>query len=257
MLGARTAAGSAPCRGSFAAGSAERRIAGMPLLEARGVVKRHGGGAAAVTALRGVDLAVEEGEFVAVLGRSGSGKSTLLHLLAGLDRPDEGTLRFRGTDLGELSGPELAAYRRTAIGIVFQSFHLLPGRAAREQVELPLALDRVPRAERRRLAEAALEEVGLAERAHHTPAQLSGGEQQRVAVARAFVRRPPLLLCDEPTGNLDSANAEAVIGLLVRLREGHGTTVVMITHEPEIADRVATRSVRIEDGRIVGERAAR
>jgi len=222
----------------------------MPLLEARGVVKSYGDGAAGVTALQGVDLDVEEGEFLAVLGRSGSGKSTLLHLLAGLDRPDAGTLRFRGTDLGSLSGPDLAAYRRTAIGIVFQSFHLLPGRAALEQVELPLALDGVPRPERRRLAEAALREVGLGARTDHTPAELSGGEQQRVAVARAFVRRPPLLLCDEPTGNLDSANADAVIDLLLQLRKERGTTVVMITHEPEIAERVATRSVRIEDGRI-------
>ena len=222
----------------------------MPVIDLRGVVKRYGRGPTAVTALRGVDLAVEEREYVAVLGRSGSGKSTLMNLLAGLDRADEGSVTILGSDLGALSPREMARYRRTAIGIVFQSFHLLPGRTAQDQVEVPLALDGVPRAERARLAAAALDDVGLGDRADHTPAELSGGEQQRVAVARALVRRPPILLCDEPTGNLDSANADAVVDLLVRLREERGCTVVMITHEPDLAARVATRSVRIEDGRL-------
>jgi len=223
----------------------------MPFVELRGVRKSYGRAEAEVAALRGVDLDVEAGEFLAVLGRSGSGKSTLLNLLAGLDRADEGTVCVAGLDLRVLPPREIARYRAGTIGIVFQSFHLLPGRTALENVALPLALDGVPRAERLRRATEALEDVGLLPRASHTPAQLSGGEQQRVAVARALVRRPPLLLCDEPTGNLDTANADGVVELLVRLRTERRCTVVMITHEPELADRTATRSVRIEDGRIV------
>jgi len=223
----------------------------MSVIELRQVARRYGEGATAVAALRGVDLDVEEGEFLAVLGRSGSGKSTLMHLLAGLDRPDEGTLRVLGRDLGALAPRELAAYRRQDIGIVFQSFHLLSGRTAQDQVELPLALCGVPRKERAAQAAEALDEVGLGARRGHTPAQLSGGEQQRVAVARALVRRPPILLCDEPTGNLDSQNADAVVELLVRLQRDRRCTVVMITHEPDLAARAASRSVRIEDGRFV------
>ncbi|MCE9638407.1 MAG: ABC transporter ATP-binding protein [Planctomycetes bacterium] len=223
----------------------------MSVIELRDVQKLYGEGSARVAALRGVDLTVEEGEFLAILGRSGSGKSTLLHLLAGLDRPTTGTMRVLGHDLANAGPKELATYRREAIGIVFQSFQLLPGRSARDQVELPLALDGLPRAERAKLAAAALTEVGLGGRLDHTPAQLSGGEQQRVAVARALVRRPPVLLCDEPTGNLDSANADAVVELLVRLQRERRCTVVMITHEPDLAERAASRSVRIEDGRIV------
>lgn len=217
----------------------------------RAVEKRYGEGEAAVTALRCVDLEVAEGEFVAVLGRSGSGKSTLMNLLAGLDRADAGAIRVLGRDLRTSTPRALAEYRRTAIGIVFQSFHLLPGRSAQDQVEIPLALAGVARRERATLAAAALDEVGLAARRDHTPAQLSGGEQQRVAVARALVRRPPLLLCDEPTGNLDSTNADAVLELIVRLQRDRGCTVVMITHEPDLASRASARCVRIEDGRIV------
>ena len=226
----------------------------MSVIEIRGVVKEYGAGAARVTALGGIDLDVAEGEFLAVLGRSGSGKSTLLHLLAGLDQPSSGVLRVLGRDLGALSAHGLAEYRRTAIGIVFQSFHLLPGRTALDQVELPLVLDGVAPRERRRMASEALDVVGLGGRAGHTPAQLSGGEQQRVAVARALVRRPPLLLCDEPTGNLDSANADQVVDLLMRLRSERSSTIVMITHEPDLANRAASRSVRIEDGRIADGR---
>ena len=168
----------------------------MPLVELRDVVKRYGRGDAAVVALRGVSLDIDEGGFVAVLGRSGSGKSTLMNLLSGLDRADEGSVRVAGDELSTLTPAGLARYRATRIGVVFQSFHLLPGRAALDQVELPLALDGVPRAKRAELAAEALREVGLGGRLDHTPAQLSGGEQQRVAVARALVRRPPVLLCD-------------------------------------------------------------
>jgi putative ABC transport system ATP-binding protein len=229
----------------------------MPLVELRDVVKRYGRGVAAVTALAGARLDVEEGEFVAVLGRSGSGKSTLLNLLAGLDRADEGTVRVAGADLAAMDAAALASHRASRIGIVFQSFHLLPGRSAVENVEIPLLLDGVPRAERRRLAEEALAAVGLAERAEHAPSELSGGEQQRVAIARAVVRRPPLLLCDEPTGNLDSATAGEVMDLIARLRRERGATVVMITHEPDLAERYASRLVTMRDGRVVYDGGAR
>ncbi|MCG3136017.1 MAG: putative ABC transporter ATP-binding protein YknY [Planctomycetes bacterium] len=222
----------------------------MPLVELRDVEKRYGRGAAEVAALRGVTMDVERGEFVAVLGRSGSGKSTLMNLLAGLDRPTSGTIRVDGRDLSQATPAELAAYRARTIGVVFQQFHLLPGRTAAEQVALPLVLDETPPGERAALVAAALDAVGLSRRATHVPAELSGGEQQRVAVARAVVRKPPLLLCDEPTGNLDSVNAEAVVDLLSGLRARLGCTVVMITHEPDLADRVASRRVRMEDGRI-------
>jgi putative ABC transport system ATP-binding protein len=220
------------------------------LVEMREVVKRYGRGDAAVVALRGVDLDVDEGEFVAVLGRSGSGKSTLLNVLAGLDRADEGEVLVAGDELAEMSPVELARYRSTRIGIVFQSFHLLPGRTAVENVEMPLLLDGVPRERRRELASRALDEVGLSPRADHAPSELSGGEQQRVAIARALVRRPPLLLCDEPTGNLDSTTAVEVMELLARLVRERGATVVMITHEADLAERYAARRVRMRDGRI-------
>jgi putative ABC transport system ATP-binding protein len=223
----------------------------MPLVEMRSVVKRYGKGEAAVTALAGVDFDVGQGEFVAVLGRSGSGKSTLLNVLAGLDRADAGVVRVAGDELGALDAAGLARYRAKRIGVVFQSFHLLPGRSAAQNVEMPLVLDGVPRAERRRLAADALAAVGLAARADHAPAQLSGGEQQRVAIARALVRRPPLLLCDEPTGNLDSATAVEVMELLATLRRERGATIVMITHEPDLADRYASRRATMRDGRFV------
>jgi len=213
----------------------------MSVIELRQVTRRYGEGDTAVAALRGVDLDVAEGEFLAVLGRSGSGKSTLMHLLAGLDRPDEGTLRVLGRDLGALAPRDLAAYRREVIGIVFQSFHLLPGRTAQDQVELPLALCGVPRRERAVQAAQALDEVGLGARRDHTPAQLSGGEQQRVAVARALVRRPPILLCDEPTGNLDRASAEAVADLLVDLQTSHTMMLIVVTHSAALAGRFARR----------------
>ncbi len=229
----------------------------MPLVELRGVLKRYGRGTAAVTALAGVDLDVLAGEFVAVLGRSGSGKSTLMNLLAGLDRADGGTVRVAGDDLGALTPAGLARYRATKIGIVFQSYHLLPGRSATQNVELPLALDGTPVSERRRLAEEALDAVGLAERRDHAPSELSGGEQQRVAIARALVRKPPLLLCDEPTGNLDSATAGEVMEILARLRRERGATVVMITHEADLADRYASRRVTMKDGRVVASEAVR
>ncbi len=222
----------------------------MPLVQIRGLVRRYGKGAAAVLALRGIDLDVEQGEFLAVVGKSGSGKSTLLNLLTGLDSPSEGSVIVGGEDLATLGGDGLAHYRSTRIGIVFQSFHLLPGRSALANVETPLLLDGVARAERRQRALAVLASVGLADRAEHRPSELSGGEQQRVAIARALVRRPPLLVCDEPTGNLDSATAEGVQDLLLALRRDLGVTVVVVSHDADLAQRCASRIVVMEDGRV-------
>lgn len=229
----------------------------MALIEAEAVTKRYGSGAATVHALSGVDLVVPEGEFVAILGRSGAGKSTLMNLLAGLDRPTSGRLSVAGRDLAQLDAAGLARYRSETVGIVFQSFHLLPGRTALDNVLLPLVLDGVEPTERRRRATDILESVGLGERLDHTPAQLSGGEQQRVATARALVRNPDLLLCDEPTGNLDSSTADEVLALLRGLSGEDGRTVVMITHEPELARKAAHRLVTLSDGRVTDDEALR
>ncbi len=225
----------------------------MPLVEIRALVRRYGKGHAAVEALRGVDLVIDHGEFVAVLGRSGSGKSTLLNLLSGLDSPTAGEVCVAGEDLAGLSGDELARYRSSRIGIVFQSFHLLPGRTALANVAMPLVIDGLPPGERRDRAAAALAAVGLTERAEHRPSQLSGGEQQRVAIARALVRDPALLVCDEPTGNLDSATAAEVTGLLLALNAERGVTVVLVTHDRELARRCATRIVEMVDGAVASE----
>lgn len=198
--------------------------------------------------LRGIDLAVEAGEFLAIVGPSGSGKSTLLGLLAGLDRPTAGRIRFEGRELGELDEDELALWRRSQVGFVFQSFQLLGNLTARENVLLPLELAGVEDPAAR--ATEVLSEVGLADRAGHYPSQLSGGEQQRVALARAFGPRPAILFADEPTGNLDRATGQAALELLLRLRDEYGTTLVLITHDEELAAR-ADRRVRLVGGELV------
>ncbi len=221
----------------------------VSIVSLNSVVRRYGTGSAQVLALRGLDLEVREGEFVAILGRSGAGKSTLMNLLAGLDCASEGSVEVAGERLDQLSASAMARFRATRIGVVFQSFQLLPGRTALENVELPLVLDGRPRTERRQAALDALTAVGLAERVGHTPGELSGGEQQRVAIARALVRDPALLLCDEPTGNLDSATADGVATLLRELHAG-GRTIVMITHEQDLARRLATRLVTLADGAV-------
>ncbi|MCC7138895.1 MAG: ABC transporter ATP-binding protein [Planctomycetes bacterium] len=212
-----------------------------------------GSGETRVEALRGVDLDVARGELVAVMGASGSGKSTLLHLLAGLARPTQGQVVVDGTDLAALDDDALTAVRRRRIGIVFQAFHLVPVLTALENVALPLALDGVPQAEAEARAAAALDRVGLRARAPHLPSELSGGEQQRVAVARALVARPPLVLADEPTGNLDSRNRAQVLSLLRGLAGEEGRTLVLVTHDADEAS-VADRVVRLADGRVVEER---
>jgi putative ABC transport system ATP-binding protein len=220
---------------------------GVPRLELRGVTKRLRSGERELTVVDHVDLAVAPGEFLAVLGPSGSGKSTLLGISAGLDRPSEGTVLLDGREIQDLSESALARLRRGRIGFVFQSFQLLGNLTALENVLLPLELAGAAGA--LAAARAMLASVGLAARGHHYPAQLSGGEQQRVALARAFAGEPALLLADEPTGNLDGATGAVVLELLARLRAGHGTTLVLVTHDPEVAAR-ADRRVHLRDGRL-------
>ena len=215
----------------------------------RDVHRRYSGGRGSVHALRGVSLEVGAGEALAVIGPSGCGKSTLLGLLAAVDRPDGGRVVVDGIDLTDAGEEALVQLRRHAVGVVFQAFHLMPNLTAEENVALPLALAGTRDPERVRTL---LERVGLAERAGHLPAELSGGEQQRVAVARALVHRPRLVVADEPTGNLDSASGARVLGLLDELRREQGTALVVATHDPGIAAR-ADRRVHLRDGRIVEE----
>jgi putative ABC transport system ATP-binding protein len=222
------------------------------VVELRKVVKDYRLGQTFFRALRGVDLAVKDGEFLAITGPSGSGKSTLLHLMGALHRPTEGQVLFEGMDLTSLSPDELARLRNTKIGFVFQQFYLLPRITAWENVALPLAYARVRPAERRERALAALARVGLLEFAQHRPNQLSGGQQQRVALARALVHNPKLLLADEPTGNLDTQAGREVLELFHSLHK-EGRTMVIVTHEPEIASS-AERIVVLRDGLIQEER---
>ncbi|HAN98059.1 MAG TPA: macrolide ABC transporter ATP-binding protein [Planctomycetaceae bacterium] len=206
-----------------------------------------------VVALDEVDLDVASGERVALVGRSGSGKSSLLNLLAGLDRPNSGTIEVNGRSLERCSASELAIYRRREIGIVFQAFRLVGHRTAFENVELPLLLDGIDRSERRRRVGEALERVGLEGRSGHRPDELSGGEQQRVALARAIVHRPRLLLADEPTGNLDPSTAERVLDLFDGVAREGNTTLFVITHDPKVAERSSDRLLRLHEGRLASE----
>jgi putative ABC transport system ATP-binding protein len=217
-----------------------------PVIELSGVGKVYAGGALEVAALRSVDLVVEPGAYLAIMGPSGSGKSTLMNILGCLDVPSSGTYRLAGEDVGALGEEELAHIRNRRIGFVFQQFHLLSALSAWRNVELPLIYAGVGRTERRARALAALDHVGLADRADHRPSELSGGQQQRVAVARALVTEPALLLADEPTGNLDSTSTRDMLGLLDDLSAG-GSTIVLITHEAEVA-QAASRIVHIRDG---------
>ena len=200
-----------------------------------------------VPVLQGITLSVEEGEFLALMGPSGSGKTTLLNLIAGLDRADSGTLLVAGTSIGGLSEIELARWRANHIGFVFQFYNLLPVLTGLENVELPLLLRKLSKRERREHAELALELVGLSQRMHHYPGQLSGGEQQRVAIARAIVTDPTIIVADEPTGDLDKASADEVLGLLDRLNSEFHKTIVMVTHDPRAAQK-AHRMHHLEKG---------
>ena len=221
------------------------------MIDARGIVRTYSSGAEAVHALRGVDLSVQSGEFLAITGPSGSGKSTLLHVIGGLDRPDEGSVVLQGRDMSSLSDEELALVRRRHLGFVLQFFNLLPTLTAAENVAFPLLLDGDSAALDR--ARGALDSVGLSDRAGHRPSQLSGGEQQRAALARALVTKPAVVLADEPTGNLDSATGEGILELL-RATADDGQTIVMVTHDTRTAD-YADRVVRLADGRILGDGA--
>ena len=220
-------------------------------IQAVSLAKSYGGQSAPVHALRGVTLNVRAGERVALLGKSGSGKSTLLNLLGGLDRPSSGTLRVAGRDLGTLVDQSLAAFRSGAVGMIFQSFNLIMSRTALENVELPMIFAGQAPATRRIIARRALEAVGLGERLDHRPAQLSGGENQRVAIARALVNRPQILLADEPTGNLDSATAGEIIGLISAYLAEHNTTLVLVTHDEELAQNHTDRIIRLKDGQLL------
>ncbi len=222
------------------------------LIEAKGLRKVYNdGGAVAVEALRGLDLDLERGEFLAVMGPSGSGKSTLMHILGCMDRPSAGSFLFEGKEVADLDDDALAALRNTRLGFVFQSFNLLPRMTALENVKLPLAYSTVPAERREGLARAALVRVGLEDRLLHLPSQLSGGQQQRVAVARSLVMGPGLIVADEPTGNLDSQSASDIMALFQSLND-EGRTLLLVTHDPEMA-ACCRRVLTLKDGRIIAD----
>jgi putative ABC transport system ATP-binding protein len=220
-----------------------------PLIQIRDLHKAYALDGVQIPALQGIDLAVEQGEFVAIMGPSGSGKSTLMNIIGCLDVADAGSYLLRGQDVTRMSTAALAELRNREIGFVFQNFNLLPRTSALENVETPLIYAGVHKKERRQRAREALQHMGLGERLGHLSNQLSGGQQQRVAIARALVTRPALLLADEPTGNLDSATSSEILALLETLHRDQGLTIVMITHEPEVAAR-AERSLLVRDGRL-------
>ena len=233
--------------------SATQVSAATHAVRTENVTRHYPMGEGLIRAVDGVSLAIDPGEFVALLGQSGSGKSTLLNLIAGLDRPTSGSVLVSGRDLAKMSSEELARYRRNDVGMVFQSFHLIASMTITENVELPMRFAEVERAERAQRSREALERVGLGKRLDHRPSQLSGGEQQRVSLARALANRPRLLLADEPTGNLDSRTGEDILNLIRDLSLSLGMTVIMVTHERAIAERFAQRSIFLADGKLVSE----
>ena len=226
----------------------------MPIVSLKEVAKSYRKGREVIDVLDGIDLDIEEGDFLALMGPSGSGKTTLLNLIGGLDNPTAGSVVVGGQRLGDLSAKALAGWRARNIGFVFQFYNLLPVLNARRNVELPLLLTRLSGSERRKNAETALEIVGLADRALHKPGELSGGQQQRVAIARAIVADPALLVCDEPTGDLDRETAEEILDLLSILNREHGKTVIMVTHDPKAADH-ASHVLHLDKGQLVKQAA--
>jgi putative ABC transport system ATP-binding protein len=226
----------------------------QPLISLKGVVKSYRRGRQTVEVLHNLDLEVQPGEFLALMGPSGSGKTTLLNLIGGLDRPTDGEVVVAGEHIDELSGGELAKWRSRHVGFVFQFYNLMPTLSAERNVELPLLLTHLSGAERRKNVEAALALVGLTERKKHKPAELSGGQQQRVAIARAIVADPTLLVCDEPTGDLDRETAEEILSLLQHLNREAGKTVIMVTHDPKAAS-FASRIVHLDKGALAAEPA--
>ena len=218
----------------------------------KNVVKRYTRGKQQVEVLHSLDLTVESGDFLALMGPSGSGKTTLLNLIGGLDRPDEGEVTVAGERIDKLSSGQLARWRARHVGFVFQFYNLLPVLTAERNVEVPLLLTKLSRAQRRQNVRAALELVGLADRAKHKPSELSGGQQQRVAIARALIADPTLLVCDEPTGDLDRENAEEILNLLQILNKQQGKTIIMVTHDPRAADHASHR-LYVDKGRLAAQ----
>lgn len=231
--------------------AAASTIPGELIYEAIGLKKQFDNGK--VMALRGLDLEIRQGEFVAIIGQSGCGKSTLLQMLGCLDRPSEGTLNYRGTSIPDMRDP--AAYRAHQIGFVFQSFHLLPTFTVLENVQIPMFEGKLSRSQRKARGIELLESVGLGHRLSHYPSELSGGERQRVAIARGLANRPSVVLADEPTGNLDSESAVQIIDLLLELHGKLGVTLVLVTHDLSVAER-ASRTIRMKDGRVISDKVA-
>jgi putative ABC transport system ATP-binding protein len=229
-------------------------VSPQSLVQVRDVHKHFTRGSERIEVLQGVDLDIPQGDFLALMGPSGSGKTTLLNLLGGLDRPTSGTVEVGGTDIGRMNGGQLSRWRSQHIGFVFQLYNLLPVLTAERNVELPLLLTRLSKAERRKHVGVALRVVGLTDRARHYPRQLSGGQEQRVGIARAIVTDPTLLLCDEPTGDLDRRSGDEILQLLQALNAEHGKTIVMVTHDPHAAER-AKRTLHLDKGTLTGVRA--
>lgn len=228
----------------------------VPIIQLSGVTRVYGSGDIAVRALDGIDLTVERGEFIAMMGPSGSGKSTAMNVMGCLDSPTGGSYRFGGVEVGDLSRDQRALLRRHYLGFIFQGYNLLPRTSALQNVELPMIYKGIGRGERRAAAEAALEKVGLRERAHHDPSELSGGQQQRVAIARALAGKPEVILADEPTGNLDTKTSVEIMEVLEELNRSEGITIVMVTHEEDMA-AYAHRLIWMVDGRIEHDRQNR
>jgi len=233
-----------------ASGAARKPRGETPLVAIRALSKHYVRGDQVIAVLAGIDLDVYRGDYIALMGPSGSGKSTLLNLIAGIDKPSSGEIRIAGVDIARLSDAELAAWRAEHVGFIFQFYNLMPVLSAFENVELPLLLTGLGRRERRERVDLALELVGLTDRADHRPSELSGGQQQRVAIARALVADPTLIVADEPTGDLDRTTGEEILGLLERLNDDLGKTIVMVTHDPKAAEK-AHRLVRLEKGELV------
>ena len=226
-------------------------MSGEPIVRASNVHKSFRRGSEHIEVLQGVNLEIPAGEFLALMGPSGSGKTTLLNLIGGLDTPTQGRIEVAGVDISRMSSAALARWRSQNIGFVFQLYNLLPVLTAERNVELPLLLTKLPKAQRRRHVEIALRVVGLADRAKHYPRQLSGGQEQRVGIARAIVTDPTLLLCDEPTGDLDRKAGDEILDLLQALNREHGKTIIMVTHDPHAADR-AKRTLHLDKGALAG-----
>jgi putative ABC transport system ATP-binding protein len=222
----------------------------MPLVEIRSLTKEYRKGEQVITPLKDINLDVEKGDFVSLMGASGSGKSTLLNLIAGIDRPTRGQLSVNGTDIGRLSRTQLAHWRSANVGYIFQLYNLIPVLTAWENVEMPLLLLPLSRADRRKRVAVALEAVGLSDRSEHYPRQLSGGQEQRVGIARAIVANPAIVVADEPTGDLDAETTEQILHLLQRLNSELSTTLVMVTHDPNAAG-IASRRLRLEKGELL------